>query len=308
MIIQMLRQEALDRLSKDASLNIEKYSFSEEVWMEEYFKEKEVKLPLFSSEIMLADDIKLIMGNNAENDSENAIRMHEALKGKLNPVLATDRRFWIAMTHTVFYPYMRSRWEVENKLNDKGVNGTITDRYFMSRGLFRNGISRLYWIPELTYDESLEDPYEYTKFLIGNQDLVNQVDGRSFCRNRVALRACLKVLMNADPLTESQKRQYFENLVKRGGVTVLDALPFDLMETTCQKALEKVLNAKQIRDNSKVTLRALDQDTMMKIEVKKGKAYIGKTQFRSKPENLYRLTIGKEVEIGKTRYIILEIE
>jgi len=32
MIIQMLRQEALDRLSKDASLNIEKYSFSEEVY------------------------------------------------------------------------------------------------------------------------------------------------------------------------------------------------------------------------------------------------------------------------------------
>lgn len=308
MIIQMLRQEALDRLSKDASLNIEKYSFSEEVWMEEYFKEKEVKLPLFSSGIMLADDIKLIMGNNAENDSENAIRMHEALKGKLNPVLATDRRFWIAMTHTVFYPYMRSRWEVENKLNDKGVNGTITDRYFMDRGLFRNGISRLYWIPELTYDESLEDPYEYTKFLIENQDLVNQVDGRSFCRNRIALRACLKVLMNAGDLTRSQKRQYFENLVKKGGVTVLDALPYDLLETTCQDILEKVLNAKQIRDKSKVTLRALDKDNVIKMEVKKGKAYIGKTQFRSKPESLYGLTIGKDVEVGKTRYRIQQIE
>lgn len=114
--------------------------------------------------------------------------------------------------------------------------------------------------------------------------------------------------MNSGHLTRSQNRQYFENLEKKGGVTVLDALPFDLMEATCQNALEKVLNAKQIRDNSKVTLRALDKDTMMKIEVKKGKAYMGKTQFRCKPENLYSLTIGKEVEIGKARYRILEIE
>ena len=63
---------------------------------------------------------------------------------------------------------MRSRWKVENTLNDSGTNGTVTDRYFVSRGLFRNGISRLYWIAESTYDESLEDPYEY-RLTVGNE-------------------------------------------------------------------------------------------------------------------------------------------
>ena len=107
---------------------------------------------------------------------------------------ATDRRLWVQLTHNDFYDYMRSRWPVENVLNESGTNGTVTDRYFASRGLFRNGISRLYWIAELTYDPSLEDPYEYTRFLIAYQDLINQVDGRSLCRNRNVLRSCLKAL------------------------------------------------------------------------------------------------------------------
>ena len=59
---------------------------------------------------------------------------------------------------------MHSRWPVENAVNEKGTNGTVTDRYFAARGLFRNGISRLYWIAEVTYDSDLDDPYEYTKY------------------------------------------------------------------------------------------------------------------------------------------------
>ena len=72
------------------------------------------------------------------------------------------------------------------------------------------------------YDDSLEDPYEYTRFLIEYQDLINQVDGRSLCRNKNVLRSCLKTLKNAGDLTERQKRLFFEGMCKRGGIKVLD--------------------------------------------------------------------------------------
>ena len=103
----------------------------------------------------------------------------------------------------------------------------------------------LYWIAELTFDESLEDPYEYTRFLMKYQDLINQVEGRSLCRNKTVLRACLKALKGAGELTERQKRLFFEGMCKMGGVRVLDALPGDVLDGLCKETLDRVLEIKQ---------------------------------------------------------------
>lgn len=302
-----LRQEALDKLAKSVDKNISHYSEdTDNEWVEDFFRSESVKRPLFSSEIEM-DDIELQCGDDASLDADNAIVLHQALRGKLNAVQATDRRLWVALTHTVFYPYMISRWPVENILNDKGTNGTVTDRYFMSRGFFRNGISRLYWIAEMTVDDTLDDPYEYTRYFISNQDLINQVDGQAYCRNREVLVSCLKALKAAEPLSENQRRLFFQNLCKRGGVTVLDALPSENMDELCKNVMDDVHQMKVIKNGSKIMVQALDTSNRMTFEVRGGKPYVGKTVFRSKPENLYRLIIGKEVEIGKTRYRIIDI-
>lgn len=307
MELQYLRQEALDKLFKSVGNNILSYSNGNgEEWVQDFFQAESIKRPVFSSEIDI-DEITLVNGNDASLDAANAETLHKALRGKLNPVQATDRRLWVALTHTIFYPYMCSRWPVENKLNDKGTNGTVTDRYFMTRGFFRNGISRLYWIAEMTVDDTLDDPYEYTRYFIGKQDLINQVDGQAFCRNRAVLLSCLKSLKAAEPLSENQRRQFFQNLGKRGGVTVLDALPSEVMDSMCENVMNEVLQMKVIENGSRITVQALGSNLTLNFEIRAGKPCIGKTVLRSKPENLYRLTIGKDVEIGKTRYKIIEI-
>ena len=274
--------------------------------LEAFFQTENIKRPVFSSEIEV-DEIELQCGADASLDAENAIRLHRALRGKLNAVQATDRRLWIALAHTSFYSYMVSRWPVENRLNDKGTNGTVTDRYFMSRGFFRNGISRLYWIAEMTVDDTLDDPYEYTRYFIGNQDLINQVDGQAYCRNREILISCLKRLKASEPLSESQRRLFFQSLCKRGGVTVLDALSTENMAELCEKVLDDVHQTKAIENGSKIIVQTLNTNNRMTFEVRGGKPYIGKSVFRSRPENLYRLTVGKEFEIGNARYRIIDI-
>ena len=307
MNLQFLRQEALDVLSRSIPENIELYADQESPWINDFFVKHEIKVPSFMSEIDIPD-IELIYGADSKNDAENAVRLYEAFKNRIYPVQAMDRRLWVQLTHNEFYGYMRSRWNVENTLNDRGTNGTVTDRYFVSRGLFRNGISRLYWIAESTYDESLEDPYEYTRFLIGYQDLINQVDGRSLCRNKNILHSCLKTLKNAGDLTERQKRLFFEGICKRGGVKVLDALPMDVLDDLCKSNLERVLEIKQIKNGSKVYLQAVDSDISLVIIVRNGKAYRGKSLFKTKPDNLYRLTVGNEMELGKKKYRITDIK
>ena len=308
MELRFLRQEARDAIQKTIGENINRYKEEKEDWTDAFFLENGIAVPIISSGITVPD-VELETGEGASQDIENAIRLHTSFKDALKPIQAADRRLWVALTHTVYYPYMMNRWPVDGELNEKGTNGTVTDRYFSSRGLFRNGISRLYWLAELTYDESLDnDPYEYTRFLMSYQDLINQVDGRSLCRNKNILRACLKTLKEAEALTEHQKRMFFEGLCKRGGVKVLDALPAEILDDMCKDTLDKIMAMKEIINGSTVYLQEVDSGKNIIIEVRKGKAFIGKTMFKSKPENLYRLTVGKEMELGKIKYRIINIE
>ena len=307
MELRFFRQEAMETLKNKISENINRYKDDKEDWTETFFLEKGTKVPLMKSNISV-QEVELLTGKDASQDIENAIRLHSSFLGALKPVQAADRRLWVALTHTVFYPYMVSRWPVENGLNENGTNGTVTDRYFASRGLFRNGIARLYWLAELTYDTSLEDHYEYTRFLMEYQDIINQVEGRSLCRNKKVLRSCLKILKNADKLTEAQKRLFFEGMCKRGGVSVLDALPAETLDDLCKDTLDRILKIKKIKNGSRVYLQAENSGKNIIIVVRNKKAFMDSSLVKSKPENLYRLTVGKEVELGRIKYRITDIE
>ncbi len=307
MELRFLRQEALDALQKSIGENISLYSEAKEDWTETFFLEKNIKVPLISSTITVPD-FELITGEGASKDIENSIILYSAFKGTLKPVQVSDRRLWVALTHTSFYPYMIDRWPVENKLNDSGTNGTVTDHYFATRGLFRNGISRLYLLAELTYDESLEDHYEYTRYLMSYQDLINQVEGSSLCRNKKILRSILKTFKYAGSLSEQQKRLFFEGMNKRGGVRVLDALPPDELDSICAKTLDQIMGIKQITNGSKVQLQSVETEQKLLILVKAGKAYMGKSVLQTKPSNLYRLSVGNTMEIAKKRYSIIDIQ
>ena len=308
MYLQALRTDALKKLKDDIKLNIRKYCMEDDRgWVNKYFEEKKIKVPFYSTGINFPSDFELIGENGFADDIENAIRLHNALRGKITPAQGSDYRLWGALTHTLFYHYMRNRWKVKEETGNQKSDKTILARYFGGRGLLRNGISRLYWLAEITYDEELEDPYVYTRYLMHSQDLISQVEGSSLCRNRLFLRALLKVLMQEKNLSEQRIRRYFERVNQKGGVILLDALSNEHMEGMCSQILEKVLSEKEIQNNSRLELQPVDLGGKIVITVNKGQAYVGKTKINTTPDNLLRLSLGKKLLLGKKKYIIKNI-
>lgn len=81
------------------------------------------------------------------------------------------------------------------------------------------------------------------------------------------------------------------------------------MDDICAKSIDRAVTLKHISNGSKVTIRSVDDSNhVMKLQIKNGKAYIGKTEFATSPNNLSRLTVGKEIGLRSGRFIITEIE
>lgn len=280
MYLQALWKDALEKLKGDVEANIGKYCTGEN-WVEKYFEDKEIKIPFYQTEIEFPDDFELISEAGADNDRENAIRLHSVLRGKITPVQAADDRLWVSLTHHKFYYYMQKRWVVKERAKP---NGTIVDRYFSHRGLLRNGISRLYWLAAITYDEKQKDPYLYTGYLMNRQELINQVEGSSLCRNRSFLRTALKVLMKEENLSDVQIKQYFKRINQKGGVILLDALSEQRMEELCAQTIETVLAEK---NNTQLELESVNGGRSLETQTHGGHAYVGKTKFLNHLDNIY---------------------
>lgn len=126
-------------------------------------------------------------GNRAVGDAENAILIHQYLRD-LTPLMASDRRLWVYMTHDPFFNYCQQRFP----FSGSGKNeSNIIDHWFFGRGgLRRNAISRLWWAGHLTWapwkqssklaEFEKEDEYYYTRVLLKNQQIYQDIIERSF--------------------------------------------------------------------------------------------------------------------------------
>lgn len=143
-----------------------------------------------------------------KEDITNSIRIFEALD--INLTTASDPRLWTCLTHTLFWPYMRKRWNLES-LNEEKQKSRIKDRYHLKNlslnNLSRNGIARLWWMAYLTVDNEKEDRYELTKVLASRQDLIAGLMERYLGSNESIRKAILKFL--------SENKSYLENEDKR---------------------------------------------------------------------------------------------
>lgn len=163
--------------------------------------------------------------NKVDSDLENVKRVYNHMKG-LSISKASDERIWVAYSLSEFVDYMKYRWMPEGPNKKK-------ERYFFEnsgkRSLFRQGISRLWWIGHLTYDNSRADPYELTEFVLRNgQDVVNQLLDIGFSSNRSILNAVLSVLYDAEKEGIEINRELVRSTCKYvnllGGTYILDCL------------------------------------------------------------------------------------
>lgn len=327
MKVYYMKQKALDSLQKDISDNLEKYQSSSR-WIDQYFIDKEAAKYYFETGIEVPD-YELVLGGS-ETDFQNAKIVFEAFNGKLNPVQASDLRLWAYLAHVQHWDYMHSRWKIdvpdEDDEPDDGqksprdkVLDRVKTRYFFgsSRGkaFVRQGIARLYWGAYLTYDETNDNPYEYTEFFFTKQDVFTSITERSYARNKVLILATLKVLKKHPDLSRADIRLFLAKLNQSGAITVLDFLDAEQATQLCEKLMDEVYQIPSLQEGS--TFRLYDNITGKACEhtlkIVRGKVVNpNKTwplnQVTTKPKSLIGKKEGSKVEISDEEYVIKEIK
>ena len=328
MILNFMKNDALDLLTEDINNNVVLYN-SKEKWIDEYFESKGMSSYFFSSGIMVPD-VELTIGDS-KTDYENAVKIYEAFKGKLNPVQASDLRLWAYLAHNVYWDYMRERWAIDvpgdddDEYTEKNkLASRIGARYFYKaskgKAFVRQGIARLYWSAYLTYDEdNTENPYELTEYFLSKQDIFAVSTERSLARNKKLLLAALRVLKDYGDLSRTVIRQYFLKLNQAGGVIVLDSLSreaaLDLAKDTLEGVIDEIKKQSDKRlqeveaglDAGKVVNKTSKITVMCKKKKQTMVIAVNKNPFQTKPD-VVGLTIGNTFKIRKDTWEIIEIK
>lgn len=190
-----------------------------------------------------ADQFALDMSSDKpeSTDLENIKRVHKHLAA-LSESQASDERIWSAYTLSVFADYMRYRWPADSET-------AMMNHYFFSyspkRSLFRNGISRLWWIGHLTYDPTNEDnKYALTEYVCSKQDHINLLLDINFGNSPIIVRAIVKALMDAESegckVDRETVRKVSEYINILGGTYLIDALSFEIIYSKTKDLIKKV--------------------------------------------------------------------
>lgn len=159
------KENAVDILKKQDLIANIKYYYGDNSWITQKYSNQKFLLPFTKVEV---PEFSLKMENGINDDFDNMVTMYENLKF-LTDSQASDERLWSGMVHTIFWNYMQHRWPMPSDKEKR--NSHILNNYFFwnsTKAVFLNGLSRLWWYARFTYDETLEDHYELTKYVCDN--------------------------------------------------------------------------------------------------------------------------------------------
>lgn len=183
--------------------------------------------------------------NNPESkdksiDLENSIKIFNHLK-KLPRYILTNECFWLWLHLEKFYKIVKNMMPINS-------TSTILDHWMHKqgtrRGLMFGVLSRCYFRVELSIDDSLEDKYELTKWIIDKPERFRNLTWRSFSSELHLVRGIIKGEKKAVSLKpEKEKSSMYPEITKyicsEGSVKLLDVISEeDIEEMVYRKALE----------------------------------------------------------------------
>ena len=158
-----------------------------------------------------------------ENDFDNAKELFRVLR--ITPQQATDKYFWSGLAFTIGHQYLKERWGLKSQKDIMYRWITYTNT---RRGLYFNGLARLWWYYKITYDERLEDPEMYTKMSFANIAIIQNLVYRNFSSSKKVRMAYLKYinfLKDTDyNLSKQQLFKVIRELSLLGGSVIIDNL------------------------------------------------------------------------------------
>lgn len=193
-------------------------------WIKELFPS-----PICVDKKIFVPDFNLIDNPDSKDkdiDFENSIKIYESLKSVPNFILC-DNRFWLWLHLDKFYTIVRKMMKI------KGIS-TIKDHWLHTggtrRGLFFGVLSRCYFRVALTVDNSLQDKYELTKWIINNPLRFREFTWRNFSSEKHLIRGCIKGEKKAIEEIEeaNESGELFAKIAKHvsniGSVRLLDVI------------------------------------------------------------------------------------
>ena len=224
MKLKYLTEGAYEQLYKGVNKNLELYKLKDSI-AETIFPQGG-----FSKESSVVVDNFSLYENthNIEDDIINVKYLYMSMK-KLTPEQASNVYLWTWLSHEVFFNYVQHRWNPDTE-------GSIKDRFFCDSfkgsriGLFRNGISRLWWYGYLTYQEGRSNPFVLTELLLSNSDLCLSLVERKFSMNKNVIVGILSAIAEINDSIEYEDvvmeewRSLAKYLNRYGAVSMLDFL------------------------------------------------------------------------------------
>lgn len=222
--IKMLSEDALIYLKKNSEIVAKKVSEqSSNEWIFKDFPQ-----PMFVEKKFEIEDFHLEDNPESANkalDFNNSIKIFESLN-TLPRYILSDERFWLWLHFDKFYSIVRNMIKINGK-------STIENMWMhtqgVRRGLMFGVLSRCYFRVELSIDESAEDKYLLTKWVIDNPLRFRELTWRSFSSEVHLVRGALKGEKRAvDEKPEFEKNKYYLEIAKYihaiGSVRLLDVI------------------------------------------------------------------------------------
>lgn len=186
MKLYFMKKEALEILKDNLDLVYNKY-FTEKdnkwLWTvcggDPFVEYKDV--PDFQLS-MLRSDISI-----GEVEFNNCKILYENLSF-LNESQASDERLWAGLCHSVFYDYVRKRWDYDSKQpkTQKEAVSNLKSRFFFSggtrAGLYRNTLAKCWWVGRNTFDGSIPNHFEKLD-IIGSNDISSKISDIFYSNN-----------------------------------------------------------------------------------------------------------------------------
>ena len=247
----ILDNQALSWLRRNIEENLYYYQYYKETWLDKFIEGVNINT--------LEQDETLVISNNPSLDTINAINFYEQYK-TLSTSIASNENFWTTLAHIKYYNYIHTRWNINRDTKARNIE----ERFFFNsdsqKSRARHGLTRLWWIAHITYDEkNKEDPYYYTKLATKDQELYNLIiETKYIARNKKALFAMLDVFVTAfniireEKINNFNKRNFFRETMQHinliGSVTIWDMLSKEESKQKLMNFVSQYLEEKKTRN------------------------------------------------------------
>ena len=211
-----------------------------------------------------------------EIDLNNCKILYEKLLF-LSESQASDERLWAGLTHSTFYDYMRKRWGYGYGKKPKSAEkeaGAIQTRFFYRytgrSGLYRNTLSKCWWVGHNTYDPNNNQNHFENLDIIGSNDLNSKINeffyNFSFSSNPDVMTAIIDALRQFKKdgrhiLVREHIRPAMSYLNAVGGSVVIDCLEKDEITRIFSDAVDAIMQGDIPTLNFEKNISVEEEDT-----------------------------------------------